>query len=110
MVFHRVQANQRAGRAGRTRPGKCYRLYPLAVYRDDLLDATIPEIQRTSLAGSVLYLKSLDLPDIDILKFDFLDAPSCKYRFLSGLDASKVQFYVLQIRDTYEISLPIICS
>ncbi|KVH97856.1 AAA+ ATPase domain-containing protein [Cynara cardunculus var. scolymus] len=72
----RVQANQRAGRAGRTRPGKCYRLYPSAVYHDDLLDATVPEIQRSSLAGSVLYLKSLDLPDIDILKFDFLDAPS----------------------------------
>ncbi|KAI3720398.1 hypothetical protein L6452_21314 [Arctium lappa] len=72
----RVQANQRAGRAGRTRPGKCYRLYPSAVYHDNLLDATVPEIQRSSLAGSVLYLKSLDLPDIDILKFDFLDAPS----------------------------------
>ncbi|GJR85259.1 probable pre-mRNA-splicing factor ATP-dependent RNA helicase DEAH4 [Tanacetum coccineum] len=72
----RVQANQRAGRAGRTRPGKCYRLYPLAVYHDNLLEATVPEIQRSSLAGSVLYLKSLDLPDIDILKFDFLDAPS----------------------------------
>lgn len=81
----RVQANQRAGRAGRTRPGKCYRLYPLVVYRDDFLDATVPEIQRTSLAGSVLYLKSLDLPDIDILKFDFLDAPSCKNSFLSGV-------------------------
>lgn len=73
-----MQANQRAGRAGRTRPGKCYRLYPLAVYYDNLLDATVPEIQRSSLAGSVLYLKSLDLPDIDILKFDFLDAPSRK--------------------------------
>nr|XP_043624089.1 probable pre-mRNA-splicing factor ATP-dependent RNA helicase DEAH4 [Erigeron canadensis] len=72
----RVQANQRAGRAGRTRPGKCFRLYPLAVYHDNLLEATVPEIQRSSLAGSVLYLKSLDLPDIDILKFDFLDAPS----------------------------------
>nr|KAJ0212315.1 hypothetical protein LSAT_V11C400158240 [Lactuca sativa] len=72
----RVQANQRAGRAGRTRPGKCFRLYPLAVYQDNLLEATVPEIQRSSLAGSVLYLKSLDLPDIDILKFDFLDAPS----------------------------------
>ncbi|GJS47882.1 probable pre-mRNA-splicing factor ATP-dependent RNA helicase DEAH4 [Tanacetum coccineum] len=72
----RVQANQLAGRAGRTRPGKCYRLYPLAVYHDNLLEATVPEIQRSSLAGSVLYLKSLDLPDIDILKFDFLDAPS----------------------------------
>lgn len=74
----RVQANQRAGRAGRTRPGKCYRLYPSMVYHDDFLDVTVPEIQRSSLAGSVLYLKSLDLPDIDILKFDFLDSPSCK--------------------------------
>ncbi|KAM0987689.1 hypothetical protein ACFX2I_011714 [Malus domestica] len=72
----KVQANQRAGRAGRTRPGKCYRLYPSTVYEDEFLDATIPEIQRSSLAGSVLYLKSLDLPDIDILKFDFLDSPS----------------------------------
>ncbi|KAG7647760.1 Helicase C-terminal [Arabidopsis thaliana x Arabidopsis arenosa] len=86
----KVQANQRAGRAGRTRPGKCYRLYPLAVYRDDFLDATIPEIQRTSLAGSVLYLKSLDLPDIDILKFDFLDAPSSE----SLEDALKQLYFI----------------
>ncbi|KAJ9169495.1 hypothetical protein P3X46_017682 [Hevea brasiliensis] len=71
-----VQANQRAGRAGRTRPGKCYRLYPSMIYEDDFLDVTVPEIQRSSLAGSVLYLKSLDLPDFDILKFDFLDPPS----------------------------------
>ena len=74
----RVQADQRAGRAGRTRPGKCYRLYPASVYYEELLDATVPEIQRSSLAGSVLYLKSLNLPDIDILKFDFLDPPSRK--------------------------------
>lgn len=72
-----MQANQRAGRAGRTRPGKCYRLYPSRIYNDEFLDVTVPEIQRSSLAGSVLYLKSLDLPDIDILKFDFLDPPSC---------------------------------
>lgn len=75
---HRVQANQRAGRAGRTRPGKCYRLYPSKVYQDEFFDVTVPEIQRSSLAGSVLYLKSLDLSDINILKFDFLDPPSCK--------------------------------
>ncbi|PWA36213.1 RNA helicase family protein [Artemisia annua] len=86
----RVQANQRAGRAGRTRPGKCYRLYPLAVYQDNLLEATVPEIQRSSLAGSVLYLKSLDLPDIDILKFDFLDAPSSE----SLQDALKQLFLI----------------
>lgn len=76
-----MQANQRAGRAGRTRPGKCHRMYPSVVYKDDFLDATVPEIQRSSLAGSILYLKSLDLPDIDILKFDFLDPPSCKKTF-----------------------------
>ncbi|TVU25701.1 hypothetical protein EJB05_28206 [Eragrostis curvula] len=72
----RVQADQRAGRAGRTRPGKCYRLYPISIYEKEFLEATIPEIQRSSLAGSVLYLKSLNLPDINILKFDFLDPPS----------------------------------
>ncbi|KAL3504442.1 hypothetical protein ACH5RR_034283 [Cinchona calisaya] len=72
----KVQASQHAGRAGRTRPGKCYRLYPSMVYHDDFLDVTIPEIQRSSLAESVLYLKSLELPDIDIPKFDFLDPPS----------------------------------
>lgn len=90
----KVQANQRAGRAGRTRPGKCYRLYPSTVYNDEFLDATIPEIQRTSLAGSVLYLKSLDLPDIDILKFDFLDAPS-----VESLEDALKQLYLIDAID-----------
>ncbi|KAF5197860.1 Atp-dependent rna helicase dhx8 [Thalictrum thalictroides] len=72
----RVQADQRAGRAGRTCPGKCYRLYPSSIYREEFPEVTVPEIQRSSLAGSVLYLKSLDVPDIDILSFDFLDPPS----------------------------------
>ncbi|RYR17019.1 hypothetical protein Ahy_B03g061830 isoform B [Arachis hypogaea] len=90
----KVQANQRAGRAGRTRPGKCYRLYPSQVYNDEFLDVTVPEIQRSSLAGSVLYLKSLDLPDIDILKFDFLDPPSSE----SLQDALK-QLYLIDAID-----------
>jgi ATP-dependent RNA helicase DHX8/PRP22 len=68
-----VQTDQRAGRAGRTQPGKCYRLYPNSIYQKEFLEATVPEIQRSSLAASVLYLKSLNLPDINILKFDFLD-------------------------------------
>ncbi|CAK8541921.1 unnamed protein product [Lathyrus sativus] len=90
----KVQANQRAGRAGRTRPGKCYRLYPSQLYHDEFLDVTVPEIQRSSLAGSVLYLKSLDLPDIDILKFDFLDSPSSE----SLQDALK-QLYLIDAID-----------
>ncbi|KAK4399622.1 putative pre-splicing factor ATP-dependent RNA helicase DEAH4 [Sesamum angolense] len=90
----KVQANQRAGRAGRTHPGKCYRLYPSLVYKDDFLDATVPEIQRSSLAGSVLYLKSLDLPDIDILKFDFLDPPSSE-----ALEDALKQLYLIDAID-----------
>lgn len=90
----KVQANQRAGRAGRTRPGKCYRLYPSILYHDDFLDVTVPEIQRSSLAGSVLYLKSLDLSDMDILKFDFLDPPSSE----SLQDALK-QLYLIDAID-----------
>ncbi|KAH7836184.1 hypothetical protein Vadar_033513 [Vaccinium darrowii] len=90
----RVQADQRAGRAGRTRPGKCYRLYPSIAYHEDLLPATIPEIQRSSLAGTVLYLKSLDLPDIDILKFDFLDPPSTE-----SLEDALKQLYLIDAID-----------
>ncbi|KAK1403211.1 RNA helicase [Heracleum sosnowskyi] len=90
----RVQADQRAGRAGRTRPGKCYRLYPSIIYNEEFLGATIPEIQRSSLAGSVLYLKSLDLPDIDILKFDFLDPPSSE-----SLEDALKQLYLIDAID-----------
>jgi HrpA-like RNA helicase len=50
----------------------------MSIYEKEFLEATVPEIQRSSLAGSVLYLKSLNLPDINILKFDFLDPPSRK--------------------------------
>ncbi|OIT37263.1 PREDICTED: probable pre-mRNA-splicing factor ATP-dependent RNA helicase DEAH4 isoform X1 [Nicotiana attenuata] len=90
----KVQAKQRAGRAGRTRPGKCYRLYPSMVYHDDFLDATVPEIQRSSLAGTVLYLKSLDLADMDILKFDFLDSPS-----IESLEDALKQLYLVDAID-----------
>ncbi|RZC89521.1 hypothetical protein C5167_027065 [Papaver somniferum] len=75
-IISEVQANQRAGRAGRTRPGKCYRLYTSDIYHEDFRGVTIPEIQRSSLAGCVLYLKSLGLPGMDVLKLDFLDPPS----------------------------------
>ena len=75
-LFHdRVQAIQRAGRAGRTRPGKCFRLYTEDVYRNEFPAITVPEIQRSSLTGAVLHLKSLDLA-VNVLDFEFLDQPS----------------------------------
>jgi len=75
VVGCRVQAVQRAGRAGRTRPGKCYRLYTAKSFERDMPNVAVPEIQRTSLLTTVLSLKSLPLP-VDVLAFDFLDAPT----------------------------------
>ena len=51
-----VAAQQRAGRAGRTAPGKCYRLYSKQQYEEMRREA-VPEIQRSNLATTVLYLK-----------------------------------------------------
>ncbi|KAK9926087.1 hypothetical protein M0R45_023339 [Rubus argutus] len=69
----KASANQRAGRSGRTGPGKCFRLYTMFNYLTELEDNTVPEIQRTNLANVVLMLKSLGIHDL--LHFDFMDPP-----------------------------------
>ncbi|XP_062327038.1 pre-mRNA-splicing factor ATP-dependent RNA helicase PRP16 [Osmerus eperlanus] len=68
-----ANANQRAGRAGRTGPGQCYRLYTQSAFKNEMLTTTIPEIQRTNLANVVLLLKSLGVQDL--LMFHFMDPP-----------------------------------
>lgn len=68
-----ASANQRAGRAGRTGPGKCFRLYTEDQYEEEMLPMTIPEIQRTNLGNTVLLLKALGINDL--LGFDFMDPP-----------------------------------
>ncbi|EAL72003.1 DEAD/DEAH box helicase [Dictyostelium discoideum AX4] len=66
-------ANQRAGRAGRSRAGKCYRLYTELTYEKLLPDQTIPEIQRSNLTNTILQLKALGIDNI--LNFDFISQP-----------------------------------
>uniref|UniRef100_A0A7S4IG90 RNA helicase n=1 Tax=Vannella robusta TaxID=1487602 RepID=A0A7S4IG90_9EUKA len=68
-----ASANQRAGRAGRTQPGKCFRLFTQWAYNNELEPNTIPEIQRTNLGNVVLTLKSLGINDL--IHFDFMDPP-----------------------------------
>ncbi|OLN95785.1 ATP-dependent RNA helicase DHX8 [Colletotrichum chlorophyti] len=68
-----AQANQRAGRAGRTGPGKCFRLYTEAAYQSEMLPTTIPEIQRQNLSHVILMLKAMGINDL--LHFDFMDPP-----------------------------------
>ncbi|XP_045516306.1 pre-mRNA-splicing factor ATP-dependent RNA helicase PRP16 isoform X1 [Pieris brassicae] len=68
-----ANARQRAGRAGRTGPGKAFCLYTQRQFQHELLSATVPEIQRTNLANTVLLLKSLGVEDL--LAFHFMDPP-----------------------------------
>ncbi|XP_068656092.1 pre-mRNA-splicing factor ATP-dependent RNA helicase DEAH7 [Aristolochia californica] len=69
----RAAADQRAGRAGRTGPGTCYRLYTESAYQNEMLPNPVPEIQRTNLGNVVLLLKSLKIENL--LDFDFMDPP-----------------------------------
>lgn len=73
MPISQAQARQRAGRAGRTGPGKCYRLYTEIAFKNEMLPSNIPEIQRTNLANTVLTLKAMGINDL--IRFDFMDPP-----------------------------------
>ncbi|XP_066426692.1 pre-mRNA-splicing factor ATP-dependent RNA helicase DHX16 isoform X3 [Molothrus aeneus] len=69
----KASANQRAGRAGRVAPGKCFRLYTAWAFQHELEETAVPEIQRADLGALVLLLKSLGINDL--IHFDFLDPP-----------------------------------
>ena len=66
------EAKQRAGRAGRTAPGQCYRLYSAAFFSAQAED-TVPEIQRVSLTSVMLSLKSMGISNV--VEFAYLDPP-----------------------------------
>ena len=69
----RASAAQRAGRAGRTSAGKCFRVYTAWAFENEMDDNSTPEIQRVNLANVVLLLKSLGVHDL--VNFDFMDPP-----------------------------------
>ncbi|KAI0244058.1 putative ATP-dependent RNA helicase DHR1, partial [Massospora cicadina] len=56
-----ASADQRKGRAGRTGPGHCYRLYSSAVFNDKFEKFARPEISRTPIEGVVLQMKSMNI-------------------------------------------------
>ena len=88
----RASAKQRAGRAGRTQPGKCFRLYTEKSFHEDLQETTYPEILRSKMSNVVLTLKSMKIDDL--VHFDFLDPPAPEtlmralelLNYLGGLD------------------------
>ncbi|KAI0133101.1 P-loop containing nucleoside triphosphate hydrolase protein [Hypoxylon sp. NC0597] len=69
----KASANQRAGRAGRTGPGHCYRLYSSAVYERDFPEFADPELLRMPIEGVVLQLKAMRLQHV--VNFPFPTPP-----------------------------------
>ena len=68
----KASCNQRRGRAGRTQPGTCYRLYPVQDFNQRQLYTT-EEIYRTDLSEVVLRMSELGITDFQ--RFDFISPP-----------------------------------
>ncbi|KAN0076296.1 P-loop containing nucleoside triphosphate hydrolase protein [Elaphomyces granulatus] len=96
----KASASQRAGRAGRTGPGHCYRLYSSAIYESDFPEFTEPEILRTPIEGVVLQMKSMGLKNV--INFPFPTPPSRQglaraEKLLKNLSALKPDGQVTEI-------------
>ncbi|KAL6926127.1 hypothetical protein ACO0SA_001668 [Hanseniaspora valbyensis] len=75
----KAQANQRAGRTGRTAPGSVYRLYTLKQYKEDMKEVPVPEIMRENLSKVMIQLLRLGLNLKEIMQnLPMLDKPILK--------------------------------
>ncbi|KAF9906091.1 putative ATP-dependent RNA helicase DHR1 [Linnemannia zychae] len=70
----KASATQRAGRAGRTGHGHCYRLYSSAVYENEFPTASEAEIQKMPIDGVVLQMKSMYIDNV--VNFPFPTPPN----------------------------------
>ncbi|KAI8984745.1 P-loop containing nucleoside triphosphate hydrolase protein [Mycotypha africana] len=68
-----ASAGQRAGRAGRTGPGHCYRLFSSAVFDNEFPKFSTPEIHRMPIEGVVLNMKSMNIDNV--VNFPFPTPP-----------------------------------
>lgn len=84
----KASADQRAGRAGRTGPGHCYRLYSSAVFESEFAQFSKAEILRMPIEGVVLQMKSMGIDTI--ANFPFPTPPDRN----SLIDAEKLLHYL----------------
>ena len=87
-----AHATQRAGRAGRTRPGKCFRLYTEHTFQR-MLEAPVPEIVRSNLESTVLTLAAQGVEDV--IRFELMDPPP-----LQTIEAAVTELKDLEAMDS----------
>lgn len=78
----KAAARQRSGRAGRTRPGICFALYPREVYERYFVPSSLPGILSGEISGEILLLKAMGYNAVG--RFDFVDPPHPEV-YLRGL-------------------------
>lgn len=91
----KASAGQRSGRAGRTGPGHCYRIYSSAVFERDFEQFSIPEILRMPVESIVLQMKSMAIQNV--VNFPFPTPPERSalskaiqlLQYLGALDAAE---------------------
>lgn len=90
----KAAADQRAGRAGRVAPGHCYRLYSSAVYNNEFVDFSLPEIQEKPIDGLVLQMKAMGIDKVANFPFPSppdklqLEMAERRLKLLGALDTS----------------------
>ncbi|KAK4044803.1 P-loop containing nucleoside triphosphate hydrolase protein [Parachaetomium inaequale] len=94
----KASAKQRAGRAGRTGPGHCWRLYSSAVYERDFPEFSAPELLRMPIEGVVLQLKSMNLQHV--VNFPFPTPPDRQ----SIVKAEKLLTYLSAISPSGQVT------
>ncbi|KAK0635249.1 P-loop containing nucleoside triphosphate hydrolase protein [Bombardia bombarda] len=102
----KASAKQRAGRAGRTGPGHCWRLYSSAIYERDFPEFAQPELLRMPIEGVVLQLKAMNLQHV--VNFPFPTPPERSSlikaeKLLTYLSALSPSGQVTQIGSTMSI-------
>ncbi|XP_047977087.1 ATP-dependent RNA helicase DEAH11, chloroplastic-like [Salvia hispanica] len=93
-------AKQRAGRAGRTEPGTCYRLYSEDDFKS-MLPHQEPEIRKVHLGVAILKIIALGVKDLQ--EFDFVDAPSASSIDMAVRNLVQLGAVVLK-NDAYELT------
>jgi len=94
----KASAKQRAGRAGRTGPGHCWRLYSSAVYERDFQEFSDPEVLRMPIDGVVLQLKAMNLQHV--VNFPFPTPPERQ----SLIKAEKLLTYLSAITPSGQVT------
>lgn len=99
--INQSSANQRAGRAGRTEPGRCYRLYSQIDF-EMMSRHQEPEIRRVHLGVVVLRILALGVKHVQ--DFDFVDAPSTEA--IETALRNLIQLGAVTLKDdVYELTL-----